>query len=51
MMRWDGLPAGERDQEAEHVEWVPYSVALLRLAHRNERDLVTAVGPEAPVDA
>lgn len=51
MMRWDGLPPGERDREAEHVEWVPHSVALLRLAHRNERELVAAVGPEAPVEA
>jgi 8-oxo-dGTP pyrophosphatase MutT (NUDIX family) len=51
MMRWDGLPAGPRDDEAEHVEWVPHSVALLRLAHRNERELVEAVGPEAPVEA
>ena len=51
MMRWDGLPAGERDDEAEHVEWVPYTAALHRLAHRNERDLVEAVGPEAPVEA
>jgi 8-oxo-dGTP pyrophosphatase MutT (NUDIX family) len=51
MMRWDGLPPGDRDDEAEHVEWVPHSVALLRLAHRNERELVEAVGPEAPVEA
>ncbi len=56
-MRWDGLPPGERDQEAEHVEWVPHSVAMLRLAHRNERDLVAMVDPaatvepETPVDA
>jgi 8-oxo-dGTP diphosphatase len=51
LMRWDGSPPGERDDEAEHVEWVPHSVALLRLAHRNERELVEAVGPEAPVEA
>jgi 8-oxo-dGTP pyrophosphatase MutT (NUDIX family) len=63
LMRWDGLPPGERDDEAEHVEWVPYAAALLRLAHRNERELVEAagaaasagpaapVGPEAPVEA
>jgi len=51
MMRWDGLPPTDRDDEAEHVEWVPYAVALLRLAHRNERELVEAVGPEAPVEA
>jgi len=51
MMRWDGLPPGERDDEAEHVEWVRYPAALLRLAHRNERELVEAVGPEAPVEA
>jgi ADP-ribose pyrophosphatase YjhB (NUDIX family) len=42
MMRWDGSEPGERDQEAEHVEWVPHSIALLRLAHRNERELVEA---------
>jgi 8-oxo-dGTP pyrophosphatase MutT (NUDIX family) len=51
MMRWDGMPPGERDDEAEHVEWVRYPAALLRLAHRNERELVEAVGPEAPVEA
>jgi len=50
-MRWDGNPPGERDDEAEHVEWVPYAAALLRLSHRNERALVEAVGPEAPVEA
>jgi 8-oxo-dGTP pyrophosphatase MutT (NUDIX family) len=51
LMRWDGATPGERDDEAEHVEWVPHGVALLRLAHRNERDLVAAVTPEAPVGA
>jgi 8-oxo-dGTP pyrophosphatase MutT (NUDIX family) len=40
LMGWDGLPAGERDDEAEHVEWVPLEIALVRLAHRNERRLV-----------
>jgi 8-oxo-dGTP pyrophosphatase MutT (NUDIX family) len=39
-MWWDGLEAGERDDEAEHVEWVPLDIALVRLAHRNERKLV-----------
>jgi 8-oxo-dGTP pyrophosphatase MutT (NUDIX family) len=39
-MWWDGLAAGERDDEAEHVEWVTLDVALVRLAHRNERKLV-----------
>jgi 8-oxo-dGTP pyrophosphatase MutT (NUDIX family) len=39
-MWWDGRPPGERDDEAEHVEWVPLDVALVRLAHRNERKLV-----------
>lgn len=39
-MWWDGLAAGERDDEAEHVEWVPLEVAVVRLAHRNERKLV-----------
>ncbi len=40
LMWWDGEPAGPRDDEAEHVEWVPLDAALIRLAHRNERDLV-----------
>ncbi|MFP4635305.1 MAG: NUDIX hydrolase [Nitriliruptoraceae bacterium] len=39
-MWWDGQEATERDDEAEHVEWVPAEVALVRLAHRNERKLV-----------
>ncbi len=39
-MWWDGLPPGDRDDEAEHVEWVPAEIALVRLAHRNERSLV-----------
>jgi len=46
LMRWDGSPVGERDDEAEHVEWVPHAVALLRLAHRNERELVASVTPD-----
>lgn len=41
-MWWDGEPAGERDDEAEHVEWVPLETALVRLAHRNERKLVAS---------
>jgi 8-oxo-dGTP pyrophosphatase MutT (NUDIX family) len=40
LMWWDGAPAGPRDDEAEHVEWVPIDVATVRLAHRNERKLV-----------
>jgi 8-oxo-dGTP pyrophosphatase MutT (NUDIX family) len=50
-MWWDGLAAGERDDEAEHVEWVPLDIALVRLAHRNERKLVEkarTVEPEVP---
>ncbi len=39
-MWWDGHPAGERDDEADAVEWVPIEIALVRLAHRNERRLV-----------
>jgi hypothetical protein len=39
-MWWDGHAAGPRDDEAEHVEWVPIEIALVRLAHRNERKLV-----------
>ncbi len=39
-MWWDGQEPVERDDEAEHVEWVPAEVALVRLAHRNERKLV-----------
>ncbi|MDX1658985.1 MAG: hypothetical protein R3343_09215, partial [Nitriliruptorales bacterium] len=40
LMWWDGEPPGPRDDEAEHVEWVPIEIALVRLAHRNERNLV-----------
>lgn len=40
IMRWDGRPAGARDDEAEHVEWVPIEIALIRLAHKSERQLV-----------
>jgi 8-oxo-dGTP pyrophosphatase MutT (NUDIX family) len=40
LMCWDGNPPGERDDEADHVEWVPADVALVRLAHHNERKLV-----------
>lgn len=47
-MRPDGEPPGERDDEAEHVEWVPVDVALVRLAHRNERNLVRQVLPSGP---
>jgi len=50
LMSWDGLPPGERDDEAEHVEWVPHPVALLRLSHRNERDLVAAAAELARTD-
>ena len=53
-MWWDGQPPGPRDDEAEHVEWVPAEVALVRLAHRNERTLVRKAmqHPEAaPGDA
>lgn len=39
-MWWDGMAPGARDDEAEHVEWVPAEIAMLRLAHRNERRLV-----------
>jgi len=46
-MRWDGGEPGEPDGEAAHVEWVPLTIALLRLSHRNERELVEAVAPEA----
>jgi 8-oxo-dGTP pyrophosphatase MutT (NUDIX family) len=44
LMETDGNPPGERDDEAEEVEWVPHDVALVRLAHRNERNLVRQVG-------
>ncbi len=40
LMRTDGQPPVERDDEAEHVEWVPIDIAIVRLAHRNERTLV-----------
>lgn len=45
-MRYDGEPPGERDDEAEHVEWVPIDAALVRLAHRNERNLVRQALPD-----
>lgn len=47
-MWWDGHLAGPRDDEAEHVEWVPAEVALVRLAHRNERKLVDKARGTAP---
>ena len=50
LMWWDGQEAGERDDEAEHVEWVPVEVATVRLAHRNERTLVEAAAEAAPLD-
>jgi 8-oxo-dGTP pyrophosphatase MutT (NUDIX family) len=43
VMETDGNPPGERDDEAESVEWVPVDIALVRLAHRNERNLVKKV--------
>lgn len=43
LMVTDGSPPGERDDEAESVEWVPHEIALVRLAHRNERNLVKRV--------
>lgn len=39
-MWWDGQEPGARDDEAEHVEWVPAEAALIRLAHGNERALL-----------
>lgn len=47
-MWWDGAPAGPRDDEAEHVEWVPAEIAVVRLAHRNERKLVERAHLEVP---
>lgn len=47
-MWWDGQPAGPRDDEAEHVEWVPIEIALVRLAHRNERKLVEKARTTTP---
>lgn len=41
-MWWDGEPPGDRDDEAEHVEWVTLETAMVRLAHRNEREVVAA---------
>ena len=43
VMRRDGTPPGERDDEAEWVEWVPIEVAAIRLAHRNERNLLRSL--------
>lgn len=45
LMRWDGLAPGERDDEADYVEWVPANIALVRLAHHNERKLVEQAKP------
>jgi 8-oxo-dGTP pyrophosphatase MutT (NUDIX family) len=50
LMWWDGEAPGPRDDEAEHVEWVPLDVALVRLAHRNERALVAEAGEAPPHD-
>lgn len=50
LMWWDGQEPGPRDDEAEHVEWVPAEVATVRLAHRNERKLVEAAAEAAPLD-
>ncbi len=50
-METDGKPPGERDDEAESVEWVPLEVALVRLAHRNERNLVKKVRRQLGRDA
>lgn len=52
LMWWDGQPAGDHDDEAEQVEWVPSDIALVRLAHRNERRLVELAARRAatPVD-
>ncbi len=50
-MWWDGQDAVERDDEAEHVEWVPAEVALVRLAHRNERKLVERARDARPSSA
>lgn len=47
-MWWDGRPPGPRDDEAEHVEWVPLEIALVRLAHRNERKLVEKARTTGP---
>ncbi len=53
LMRTNGSPPGPRDDEAECVEWVPLEISLVRLAHRNERNLVRRVNdiigtPEPP---
>lgn len=50
VMRWDREGPGQRDDEAEHVEWVPLETALVRLAHRNERDLVATAAAHPLVD-
>jgi 8-oxo-dGTP pyrophosphatase MutT (NUDIX family) len=49
LMVTDGEPPGERDDEAECVEWVPADIALVRLAHRNERNLVKRARELDPV--
>ncbi|MGH3441425.1 MAG: NUDIX hydrolase [Nitriliruptorales bacterium] len=48
LMETNGEPPGRRDDEAESVEWVPVDIALVRLAHRNERNLVKKVQRRHP---
>lgn len=47
-MWWDGQPPGRRDDEAEHVEWVPIDAAVIRLAHDNERELLEEARASEP---
>ena len=49
LMRYDGSPPGPRDDEAEFVEWVPLDVALVRLAHRNERNLLQDAADDSAI--
>jgi 8-oxo-dGTP pyrophosphatase MutT (NUDIX family) len=42
LMRHRGGDMAARDDEAEEVVWLPFSEALERLSHANERDLVQA---------
>lgn len=48
LMRYLGPAAAPRNDEAEEVAWVPLELALERLTHANERDLVARARPSAP---
>ena len=51
LMRYHGGDMTSRDDEAEDVAWLPYTEAIERLTHANERDLVRNAAPEAEAHA